>query len=699
MSALLFKNKQKRDVALREKDEKALHTLVQAAVNVELFTIPLYMTSLYSLQGMHEINSRDSSVYKGRIWPGMSATSKTVNSNELAFNAVFSVFVAEMLHLQIVSNLAKAVAYDPKFTCEPLQDEKTFAWKCYSPDSSVLPGILDFKDTNKPNIRVNIGPMNLAQMDLFLAIEQTEEDARHMMTDEMFESKYNQQAPYEGWEPGQPLPWFGSIGNMYMQLWKYLSLEYTDGKTLWDVVFAKSIQLANPGVEIPLKPGDNRKLCPFLQQEVFNPGRLDPEQNDSNEYPGMPTSINTLESEKALLEVLNMINGITDQGEGAGVVHEILSKVSADRNLNATLTLKGLMASPNLMAVQNQFQPSCPVLRKKYPSFNADGKEVASAKANARGVFGKMDHFETFEFVKTLIESGGITTWDQWHADGNKWTAEMLQTAGYTPDPSSKLPTTQDIADALNRLKLEDKDDKNYDLFSRTSAGAIAGVTRVLNEYFKNPKVEFPFPSMGGSGDRMSICWAVFGKIPDITLGIIGEGEKPYDRNVHLYHACQGMNLDENPDAGCDLDSCAPSQLFHACKGSNDCKAEGGCGFVQSTGGGSGCGGSVPTPGKGLPFSPPSDNACGGFGGCAVPISASQIYPALPKDEKYKMQLFDFAKGTHKAEAMQIMDYAEGEFVYDVAWRAYAEVLKKRGEKVPEKPKPSDLRLAFPPST
>ncbi|MFA6248971.1 MAG: ferritin-like domain-containing protein, partial [Mucilaginibacter sp.] len=420
MSALLFKNKQKRDVALREKDEKALHTLVQAAVNVELFTIPLYMTSLYSLQGMHEINSRDSSVYKGRIWPGMSATSKTVNSNELAYNAVFSVFVAEMLHLQIVSNLAKAVAYDPKFTCEPLQDEKTFAWKCYSPDSSVLPGILDFKDTNKPDIRVNIGPMNLAQMDLFLAIEQTEEDARHMMTEEMFQSKYNQQAPYEGWEPGQPLPWFGSIGNMYMQLWKYLSLEYTDGKTLWDVVFAKSIQLANPGVEIPLKPGDNRKLCPFLQQEVFNPGRLDPEQNDSNEYPGMPTSINTLESEKALLEVLNMINGITDQGEGAGVVHEILSKVSADRNLNATLTLKGLMASPNLMAVQNQFQPSCPVLRKKYPSFNADGKEVASAKANARGVFGKMDHFETFEFVKTLIESGGITTWDQWHADGNK---------------------------------------------------------------------------------------------------------------------------------------------------------------------------------------------------------------------------------------------------------------------------------------
>ncbi|RYU91695.1 hypothetical protein EWM62_07085 [Mucilaginibacter terrigena] len=699
MSTLLFKCKQQRDVALRETDEKALHTLVQAAVNVELFTIPLYMTALYSLQGMHEINSQNSSVYKGRIWPGMSASSKTVNSNQLAYNAVFSVFVAEMLHLQIVSNLAKAVNYDPKFTCEPLQDEKTLAWKCYSPDSSVLPGILDFADTNKPHIRVNIGPMNLEQMDLFLAIEQTEEDARHMMTEEMFQSKYNQQAPYKDWQPGQPLPWFGSIGNMYMQLWKYLSIEYTDGKTLWYVLFNKALQAANPGVEIPLEQGDNRALCPFLQQEVFNPGRLNPAKNEKNEYPGMPTSINTLDSEKALLEVLNMINGITDQGEGAGVVKEILDKVAVDRKLDTPLTLKSLMATGNLMAVQNQFQPSCPVLRKKYPSYDADGNEVPSAKANARGVFGKMDHFETFEFVKTLIESGGITTWDQWHADGNKWTAEMLQTAGYTPDPSSKLPSTQDISDALNRLKLEDKDDKNYDLFSRTAAGAIAGVTRVLNDYFKNPKIAFPYPSMGGSGDRMAICWAVFGKVPDITLGIRSNDEKPYDRNVHIYHACQGMNLDNNPDAGCDLESCAPSQLFHACKGSNDCKAEGGCGFVQSTGGGSGCGGSAPEPGKGLPFSPPSDNACGGFGGCAVPISASQIYPALDKDEKYKMQLFDFEGESYKPTPFAIMDYAEGDYVYDVAWKAYSEVRKKQGKDPGPKPKPSDLRLAFPPST
>ena len=37
--------------------------------------------------------------------------------------------------------------------------------------------------------------------------------------------------------------------------------------------------------------------------------------------------------------------------------------------------------------------------------------------------------------------------------------------------------------------------------------------------------------------------------------------------------------------------------------------------------------------------------------------------------------------------------------VYDIAWKAYSAVLIHRGEDVPEKPKPSNFRLAFPPST
>jgi len=40
-----------------------------------------------------------------------------------------------------------------------------------------------------------------------------------------------------------------------------------------------------------------------------------------------------------------------------------------------------------------------------------------------------------------------------------------------------------------------------------------------------------------------------------------------------------------------------------------------------------------------------------------------------------------------------------GDRVYDVAWKAYVKVLTFREQPIPEKPKDSELRLAFPPST
>ncbi|WP_235800100.1 hypothetical protein [Xanthomonas citri] len=41
-----------------EADRAALQALVQAAVNVELFTVPLYMCTMKSIQGTHAINAK-----------------------------------------------------------------------------------------------------------------------------------------------------------------------------------------------------------------------------------------------------------------------------------------------------------------------------------------------------------------------------------------------------------------------------------------------------------------------------------------------------------------------------------------------------------------------------------------------------------------------------------------------------------------
>ena len=239
--------------------------------------------------------------------------------------------------------------------------------------------------------------------------------------------------------------------------------------------------------------------------------------------------------------------------------------------------------------------------------------------------------------------------------------------------------------------------------------GAIAGVT-VLNDYWNAEKqakqtVRFPMPSMGGSGDRMAICWAVFGKAPDLSIGLA-----PPAQNT-LFHACQSLDFN-----GQGTNDCANVAIFHTCKGSNNCRAQGGCGFVQIFNTGtapSNCSSKLKAetmlelrtfgscnPFADGPYSAPSDNKCGSFGGCAVPISAYQLYP-----KSGHMQLFDFVQqsggGWHAVEidGAQI-DFGKGMSVHAVAYKAYQEVMKHRGKTVPAEPAPSNtLRLVFPPST
>ena len=124
-------------------------------------------------------------------------------------------------------------------------------------------------------------------------------------------------------------------------------------------------------------------------------------------------------------------------------------------------------------------------------------------------------------------------------------------------------------------------------LLSKAAAGAIAGVTTVLNDYWTR-QAERPSNSpsrrWSGSGDRMSIAWAVLGVTP-------GSRRSASIRSVRttLYHACQGARF-----RGRAATMAAPFVgVFHSCRGSNTCQAQGGCGFVQVTTGGGNCSGSV----------------------------------------------------------------------------------------------------------
>ncbi len=702
-----------RDPMYFETDKAAVEAIVQAAVNVELFTIPLYMVSLYSLQGVHQINGSQSNLYEGRLWPGLAPSMGkgawgNIVENEKAFNTIFSVFVEEMLHLQLASNLANLVGVTPRFTMLSPED-KNYAWQCYGPENTVIPHILDFKDCKEPysDIRVKLGALTLEQNELFLAIEEPEEVASERIREDETH-KYFPVAPFASWEPGMPLPLFGTIGQMYQCLWDYLNITYRheDGSTstLWEKMYQPS----------------------SLQRDLFNTVSI---SHPYREYQEMPTTVEGWLPERAKELVFRLISAITDQGEGNGIKRIMLHSP------------EGLV-----MAVQPEYQASDEALKADYPSYTDTGEPAPSTHAYARYNNGKQDHYERFEEIKSDLESGKIVTWDNWRkGQKDRWTADDLKTDSYDKNKYN-LPPAEDVAAALNRLANPTKPDgspdpdkhaANYKQFCQIATGAIAGITSVLDDYWKNSSVGFPFPSMGGSGDRVMMCWAVFGELPDLSVGVAPR--KPDT----LYHACQGMDL--NTDGSSSAEAiCASPEIYHNCRGSNSCKAEGGCGFVQEVGKSNSCGSSscsatslksaamglgkfhtcsasqpvdnscAPAAngvqgGCGLPapaYSAPADNVCKSFGGCAVPISASQIYPSFVNTDGQKdvgaMELNDFTGPDHSTEKLpgQVV-FQTGDFVYEIAWNAYTQVLSQRNPDGPEpvKPQPSDIRLAFPPST
>lgn len=663
-----------RDPALFATDQAAAAAIVQAAVSVELFTIPLYMSTMYSIQGTHQINSQGIQYYQGRQWPGAAPSAKPETASEKAFNLMFSVFIQEMLHLQMASNIATALGVQPDFTTSALMNDDR-GWTCYGPDKSVIPHIVDLKDTTRyQHTRVNLEALNDNQIDLMCAIEQPEKQAR----DELGTGKYFPQAPFANWQAGDALPMFGTIGHMYECLARYLTLEYQDGKTLW----AKMRAAQQASGQAP------------VQRDLFNAtGKGHPQK----EYPHCPTLLSEsalADAELGLDTALDIMVAITDQGEG----HDISQRLHAYRRHLRARALKN---------VAKPYREDRAALEADYPSYDGAGQPAPSADAEARATYAPESHYERFESLRPMLNE--ILTWAQWHAQGHVWTAELLTNADYNPATApSNIPSPEDVAGALNRLKEGDKT-----VFSKVAVGAIAGVTTVLNNYWSKPQVSFPYPSMSGSGDRMALCWAVFGQAPDLSQGI---GQP--DKNT-LYHACQGLDL-SHPDPS---QQCAAIEIYHTCRGSNGCHAQGGCGFVQDAdkGGGScsalrassprqdsqpngcssnGCGAPTP-PTEQVYYSAPSDNKCGGFGGCAVPISASQLFP--DKGSDLQMKVFDFVanpEGGYTSQPLaEPLPFAFGEAVYDKAWEAYSRVLAARQQTPGEKPKPTDLRLALPPST
>ena len=133
-------------------------------------------------------------------------------------------------------------------------------------DKTVLPHILDFKDTVKEynDIKVKLGALTVEQNRLFLAIEQNEEDAK--MIDPAKVKNYFPVAPFETWEVGNDLPMFGTIGWMYRCLWTYIEIEYDDGTKLFESVFNRGTWSEISSTQAAVITSPNTPRCPRWRQ-------------------------------------------------------------------------------------------------------------------------------------------------------------------------------------------------------------------------------------------------------------------------------------------------------------------------------------------------------------------------------------------------------------------------------------------------
>ena len=252
-------------------DRAALYALIQSAVAVELFTIPLYMTALYSIRGTYP-----APLDGQNVWPGMRPDPTSTTASQRAFNAVFSVYVQEMLHLQLAGNIASAMGLPPSL------DAPVY-------DGTSVPCIGDLKDMEGfEDVVVKLGPLDRNQVRLFLAIENPDWES----------SSVKPAVPFAGWSPGQPLPEFGTIGHLYQCIREYMDLVYVDGGlvtgTLWEKVYdPDSIQV---------------DLFNFESKTDYHP---------QQEYPTFdvffPLGISAADARKV---ADTMIDAITEQGEG-----------------------------------------------------------------------------------------------------------------------------------------------------------------------------------------------------------------------------------------------------------------------------------------------------------------------------------------------------------------------------------------------
>ena len=634
----------KRDVSHIDADTKVLHNLVQAAIEVELFTIPLYMTTLYSIKGLY--TTSDSTQ---QLWPGMRPNSTADTPSQKAYNVIFSVYIQEMLHLQLVSNIATGLGHNPKLPVPKYSGGSVI------PCIGDLKKIPDFKD-----VKVELGPLNQNQIDLFLAIELPDWDVKDP-------SQKKPSVPFAAGIGSKTtnLPEFGTIGHLYECIEEYLNIQYKDSSTLFDNVYVPN----------------------SVQVDLFD---FHQKYHEKSEYPGFATRLTrsyetaTFFANKSADKVINdevnsVLQRLSENEKLIKTIDKITDKI-IDTNFNEKLDqLTHLLPEPELKkeidkvrimdmitAILDQGEGASST-QTGVPSRYAPVKEDVAADrgeddACVRALWDQKSHYERFADVKNWMADEQIQTWPEWHKTWHKdhpnkgpWTANDLlakPSSATTQEKTMAAQRANAMNDSTTAAELNNALNHSFSnlLTSMQTSWKDASWDSIGNPNISpQPQVTslFPFAAMQALYTRVSTIWATNGTPEFLAV------TPNTDKNLH---ACQGLDPN-NPG----LNSCATA-VPHTCAGANSCKNQGGCGYPSTYW--------------------PGANEAAGDGGCGAPIPDSQVLSNLPSPIPTSPSLSP--------------EPQKGDSVYDTAWDVFIQGITT--DPKPTKPAPNNLRLVLPPS-
>jgi hypothetical protein len=667
-----------RDPKYLDQDIAALRAMAQLTIDVELFTIPLYMNAMSSLHGFHALTFKGFDGYAGRMWPGLGPTLEPNSPNEQAYNTLYGVFLQEMFHLELAGNLASAIGQRPLLKGNRLQNSDN-GWNCYR-GGSIIPGIVDLQDTKCfKDVKVELGTLT-DSLPLFLAIELPAALARSEVIRN--QGKYFPKVPFESLPAGKAIPeFFGSIGYLYECYAKYASIRYTDepDNTLFERLYIEQ-KSQNKG----------------LQRELFNNSTR---AHPLFEFPGVRVLSQAEKGEDVYDIAIDIMSAIVDQGEGAVIDPSTAATMAA---ATSPMTMAQALLAPSgaqpkgypsgrtsmrrykkeYWGIQNVYdevdernRTFGPALEVDYPSFDDKGKkEPQSTSAFAREKDDNRTHYQQFS---SLMVNGATLRY--WNGQADDVTVGDLER-----DPNPSLATPAEIIAAMGRLRADTGNSRHK--FNQMAVGALYGVVQSLHEYWGSAQYTLPLGAMKASVTRFSTYWAICGAPPDLTCGI----GNPDDLNT-LHNACQGLSFSSPGN------TCAAAPAYHTCAGANSCRTQGACGTVATD-----CEQVIPAPmfpcaKRSATYSPPGDNQCKIYGGCAVPISASQLLrvPGSAPDATFEMFLYSFPDSPpfQPQRLDQKLSFKQKDSVYTKAWEAYLAV------RAAEKPVPpvSDIRLVLSP--